>query len=566
MSEIKSFMISGYKSFGHQQQFCNLKKINILIGQNECGKSNALSFIKNILPELGGTKDLSFHINDKHKGSSNVFSGGFQVSKDELLSKLETIEIKNDKEVILKTLNKIFNNFEKNIWLTYDQENTLITNGFQSVFKDLKPEELMDIYKNLREWPDSDIYDTTQQICDLVFNKMLLPKPSIDVISIGTDRSFNKELISKFKKYRDGNRIERKKISTINEFLRSIFNDNSLHFRVDSDDNLKVEKGDDENYKDFELNQYGTGLKHLLIFAIEMTLNENKIITLEEPENHINPILQKKLINYLLNHTNNQYFIATHSASFINSNNVNIYHLTNNTGETQVIDYSSNYEKFDIFRDLGYLPSDFLQSNCIIWVEGPSDRIYINYWISIKEPLLQEGIHYTIMFYGGKLLSHLTVEEKNTISDKLIPLLSINRRFAIIIDSDKSKENDKIRATKNRIVRECKNGFTWITQGREIENYINYDKISNAINLIHSGTNIIKKDNIDQKFGHHLKIEFTTKEKEKSVKTADKIKVAQTIIKDSENSFNNLFDLETKVDALIHYIKESNPKIIVGTS
>ena len=35
------------------------------------------------------------------------------------------------------------------------------------------------------------------------------------------------------------------------------------------------------------------------------------------------------------------------------------------------------------------------------------DRIYVNHWIKAKPSDLLEGLHYAIMFYGGRLLSHL---------------------------------------------------------------------------------------------------------------------------------------------------------------
>ncbi|SHU60945.1 Uncharacterised protein [Mycobacteroides abscessus subsp. bolletii] len=50
--------------------------------------------------------------------------------------------------------------------------------------------------------------------------------------------------------------------------------------------------------------------------------------------------------------------------------------------------------------DLGYRPSDLLQANYVVWVEGPSDRTYIRRWLQIANPDLQEGIDYSIMFYG----------------------------------------------------------------------------------------------------------------------------------------------------------------------
>ena len=52
-----------------------------------------------------------------------------------------------------------------------------------------------------------------------------------------------------------------------------------------------------------------------------------------------------------------------------------------------------------------------MQANSVIWVEGPTDRIYLNHWIQPVDPALKEGLHYSIMFYGGRLLSHLTAND-----------------------------------------------------------------------------------------------------------------------------------------------------------
>jgi hypothetical protein len=54
-------------------------------------------------------------------------------------------------------------------------------------------------------------------------------------------------------------------------------------------------------------------------------------------------------------------------------------------------------------RDNTRIASDILLSTCIVLVEGPSDRLYLNYWIKGIAPDLEEGTHYSIMFYGGRL-------------------------------------------------------------------------------------------------------------------------------------------------------------------
>ena len=74
------------------------------------------------------------------------------------------------------------------------------------------------------------------------------------------------------------------------------------------------------------------------------------------------------------------------------------------------------------------------------------------------------------MLYGGRLLSHLTLDG----ADELIDLLKVCKQAAIVIDSDKRAPNDNINLTKRRIQTECAvaEHLCWITEGRTIENYL----------------------------------------------------------------------------------------------
>jgi hypothetical protein len=127
---------------------------------------------------------------------------------------------------------------------------------------------------------------------------------------------------------------------------------------------------------------------------------------------------------------------------------------------------------------MGYKASDLLQSNGIIWVEGPSDRNLITRWISLINPKLEEGLHYSIMYYGGRLLANCTFDV-DFLEDNFIPLLRINRNAYVVIDRDNSA---KVNKTKTRINNEIGEGKCWITQGREIENYLNEKVIKMWLN------------------------------------------------------------------------------------
>lgn len=129
-----------------------------------------------------------------------------------------------------------------------------------------------------------------------------------------------------------------------------------------------------------------------------------------------------------------------------------------------------------VLSDLGIKASDLLQCNGIIWVEGPSDRIFIKKWLELLAPNLKEGLHFSIVFYGGKLLSNLSFKWNDYI-EKLIPILSVNKNCYILIDRDARAITSKINATKDRINSEIGVDSCWITEGREIENYLSNDVI-----------------------------------------------------------------------------------------
>lgn len=211
----------------------------------------------------------------------------------------------------------------------------------------------------------------------------------------------------------------------------------------------------------------------MVILAAAATVVENSIMCIEEPEIHLHPTLQRKLLAYLSTRTSNQYFIATHSAHMLDSSRASIFHVRHNGTRSEISYAGHPRERAEICADLGYRASDLVQANAVIWVEGPSDRIYVNYWISQLAPDLVEGTHYSVMFYGGRLLSHLTSHDPE-VTD-FISLRRLNRYMAVVIDSDKRTSHSHLNATKKRIRDEFDEsgpGFAWISKGYTIENYV----------------------------------------------------------------------------------------------
>lgn len=233
------------------------------------------------------------------------------------------------------------------------------------------------------------------------------------------------------------------------------------------------------------LSQMGSGIKTIILTIsnlillpiLDNTKTSNYVFAFEELENNLHPSLQRKLYQFLKEFIIKEectLFLTTHSNIgidiFYNCENAQLISVNNENGVSVCKTIIQNDQISDILSHLGFKASDLLQTNGIIWVEGPSDRVYLKKWINLLNNNLVEGVHYSIMFYGGKLLSNLSFKEN--VFKELISLLKINRNAYVIIDKDARKMTDTLNKTKERIQLEIGVNKCWITSGREIENYI----------------------------------------------------------------------------------------------
>ncbi len=246
---------------------------------------------------------------------------------------------------------------------------------------------------------------------------------------------------------------------------------------------------EEENKGRIALSKSGSGLKtviSVLSCLILVPYLENKklseyVFGFEEIENNIHPALLRRLNDYIYSCSVENdfiYFLTTHSNilidQFSKQSDAQIIHVSNSNSVAKCITTKTYIENNGILDDLDIRASDVLQANGVIWVEGPSDRIYLNRWIELwSEGSLREGTHYQIVFYGGRLLSHLSAQVPEDV-ESCISILNTNRNAIILIDSDKKSKSTPINETKKRIKFEFDEikSLCWITKGKEIENYI----------------------------------------------------------------------------------------------
>jgi len=351
--------------------------------------------------------------------------------------------------------------------------------------------------------------------------------------------------------------------STLLQDLNAIFTPDATFTDIDAH---QLQSGDFEIYlyeagKRVALSQSGSGLKTVLLVLIyihlvpplENTITGTYVYAFEELENNLHPAVQRRLLRFLrdtVERTDCTIFLSTHSPVeidfFARDPLAQVLHVTHTGTLSTVTAVTGHAEHRYLLDDLDLRASDILQSNGIIWVEGPSDRIYLNKWIELwTDGQLREGAHYQVIFYGGKLLSHLTATDSAE-EQKAINILTTNRHVAILIDSDKEHPLDTITTTKQRVQDEVikAGGYAWITDGREIENTIPTDILLRTTGLATTPgpyddvQGLLKADNAVM------------------AKFADKIKLAQAITPQLQRE--HLASLATDLDQLVALIKTWN--------
>ncbi|MCC6602784.1 MAG: AAA family ATPase [Anaerolineae bacterium] len=589
---IEGIGLSCYRSFGQDLQFIGpLNKINLFAGQNNSGKSNILSFLKNhyeyvVSSTTGRARGNGFKPIDRHLGSDFgkiKMALGMQLNGPLHLELLKAHEGKLSSQefsLIDRILNS--NSLSRGTQVAWFQYEANWNGGKnEGIGRFNLSEDLINSLANEQvigngEWHGlwGRIFskrqgDLIQNWIPEIINGLNLIKdriPPVTLISAirrvgdpGTSISDDYsgpgtiERLARLQNPAHDQQALKVQFDQINYFLQEVTENRSARLEIPFERDTILVHMDN---KVLPLSSLGTGIHEVVILATAATSLTNQIICLEEPELHLHPLLQKKLLYYLENYTDNQYFIATHSAHILDSSTASVFHVRYQDNQTVVDRVVTSPSKSIVISDLGYRASDLLQTNCVIWVEGPSDRILLKHWVSEMDDKLLEGVHYTIMFYGGKLRSHLSAFDPEMLDSEIndfISLRRINRFMVILMDSDISSTRKGLDHTKERLAKEFEDegpGFSWITYGREVENYIRPDILLDAIKEIHP--NAVKLNRIGQLDNiYHYRTEDGT-----LIKQIDKVKVALQVAKRPANF--DVYDLKERVEKLVMFIKEAN--------
>jgi AAA15 family ATPase/GTPase len=257
------------------------------------------------------------------------------------------------------------------------------------------------------------------------------------------------------------------KVESFQDFLSENFFENQVVkiYPIEKDRVVNIKIGSELEQPIYNL---GDGLQMIIILSFFLFNHDGGLVVIEEPELFIHPGLQKKLVDLYCTHEKAKEFkfiVVTHSNHILEAalqkERVGIFSLTkyNSLKESKIgvlpkfvfenLEYGNN----QFLESLGIQNTSVFLSNCTIWVEGFTDKLYLQKmvqeylkdsklgkkYIPVRE--LTEGVHYNWLLSSGDNIIHYDFSDEVAI-DSLghqAPVKYICGKSMVVVDADGGK-------------------------------------------------------------------------------------------------------------------------------
>ncbi|MFC0513091.1 AAA family ATPase [Mucilaginibacter angelicae] len=339
---------------------------------------------------------------------------------------------------VLRSLRRLYESKEKTQGIESFKE--LRFDNFQQIGKDsLKIRTLLDHFIEKDEYGSKD------------------DQPSY-FVNFGAEDIFSGEgLYEEVRSLMNGKESKRAVLAGFEDFLStSFFNGQKVEVRSISDERgeeVHIKIGDEN---EFPIYQLGDGIQAIILLTFPIFLNqhnEHHLVLCEEPELYLHPGMQRIFIEVMRRFPKMQFFIATHSNHFLDTtidypDDVAIFSFEKKLQMKEAhfrIDRLSS-PGLPILNLLGVRNSSVFLSNCTIWVEGISDRIYLRRYLELYMEHLGRGklrfsedLHFAFLEFGGNNVVHYDFSDEPKLSEAIRASRVANRIF-LIHDADTGKD------------------------------------------------------------------------------------------------------------------------------
>jgi hypothetical protein len=237
------------------------------------------------------------------------------------------------------------------------------------------------------------------------------------------------------------------------------------------------------------LDAVGTGVAEFFTILAFLRLRSDEqpmALFVDEIEAHLHPSAVRELVLIIReNFPNIQLFIATHSTDLLDAmeEDWRLYRFSMpKAWATQVELVSAKEDQLEVITDLGYRPTQLFLANAVIFVEGPSDVLYIQALLRQIDRSLVEGRDYTFLLYGGSNVRHVSYIDQG---ESLVKLLDCVHFPVVVCDRDRS-DDDPLKNAVEFLREQAKlyGRDVIITPGYEIESIVSPAAMAVAVSEI----------------------------------------------------------------------------------
>ncbi len=229
----------------------------------------------------------------------------------------------------------------------------------------------------------------------------------------------------------------------------------------------------------------GDGMQALIILTyFAFTAEGRMLFFIEEPDTHLHPGMQRKLLEVFLRHEQlrrHQLFLTTHSNHLLDiaaDYDGCATHLFRSSGEGNTRKFQVRAVRRDdrtVLEALGVRASSVFLTNATIWVEGISDRLYLREYLRKflegHPAIWKEDTHYSFMECGGANVAHFDFDQASAVEElsRKVKVAKVCSESCLVLDGDNEEKGkgERVRTLKAELGEDL-----FVLKSKEIEHLL----------------------------------------------------------------------------------------------